>query len=437
MADLKYLARLIFQETLAGINIPAAMQRKVRVAGTMLHCGEVTLDLRSFSQTRVLAIGKAAHAMLEGLRYTLPASLKFDGVASAPTPPAHPLPGIKYFVGGHPIPNEDSWVSAEAVLSLLAQCDESALVFFLLSGGGSALSELPLDSRLTLQDVQQFYRTLVTCGAPIASMNAVRKHFSAVKGGRLAAAAGRATKITLAVTDVPADQESALASGPSLPDPSTTADVERVLAEFQMLDKFPPSVRRCVEEGKIDETPKEWDPAFAKAHFVLVLGMDDLFHRAHFASEAKGFWTCCDNSTDDWPVEKAAEDLLGQLRALQAANPSRRVAIIADGEVSSPVTGNGIGGRNSAFVLACVENIVGRRVAVLSAGTDGIDGNSPAAGAVADGETLARAMSVGLDPGEAFRRSDAFTFFARLNDAIVTGPTGNNLRDLRILLSEP
>ena len=437
MADLKHLARLIFQETLAAIDIPAVMQRKVRVAGTMLHCGEIAVDLRLFSKIRVVAIGKAAHAMLEGLRSTLPLDFKFEGVASAPTAPAHALPGIKYFVGGHPIPNADSWNSAAAILSLLASCDESTLVFFLLSGGGSALSELPLDSRLTLEDVQQFYRTLVTCGAPIAAINAVRKHFSAVKGGRLAAAAGRATKITLAVTDVPADQESALASGPSLPDPSTTAEVERVFAEFTILQQFPPALRRCVDEGKIRETPKETDSVFANAYFVLLLGMDDLFHPAHFASEAKGFFTCCDNSTDDWPVEKAAEDLLSQLGAMQAANPSRRVAIIADGEVSSPVTGHGIGGRNSAFVLACVENIVGRRVAVLSAGTDGIDGNSPAAGAVADGETLARAMSVGLNPGDAFRRSDAFTFFARLDDAIVTGPTGNNLRDLRILLSEP
>jgi hydroxypyruvate reductase len=437
MADLKHLARQIFHETLAAINIPAVMQRKVRVEGSLLRCGDLTIDLRAFSKIRVVAIGKAAHAMLDGLRSTLLPELKFEGVASAPTPPPQPLPGIQYFVGGHPIPNAESWKAAEAILQLLATCDETTLVFFLLSGGGSALTELPLDSRLTLQDIQQFYRTLVTCGAPIAAMNAVRKHISAVKGGRLATAAERAKKITLAVTDVPADQESALASGPSLPDPTTTADVERILAEFKMLEQFPESLRRCVEEGKISETPKADDPAFANAHFMLLLGMDDLFHPAHFYSEAKGFFTCCDNTTDDWPVEKAAEYLLAQLAALQTANPGRPVALIADGEVSSPVTGGGIGGRNSAFVLACVENIAGRRVAVLSAGTDGIDGNSPAAGAVADGETLDRAMQAGLLTLDAFQRSDAFTFFAGLNDAIITGPTGNNLRDLRILLSEP
>ncbi len=165
--------------------------------------------------------------------------------------------------------------------------------------------------------------------------------------------------------------------------------------------------------------------------------MDDLFHPAHHAAEAKGFIACCDNTTDDWPVERAAEYLLEQLEELRKTHAGQRVALIADGEVSSPVTGNGIGGRNSAFVLACVEQIAGKKMAVLSAGTDGIDGNSPAAGAVADGETLELARAIGLDPAEVSRRSDAFAFFSRFEDVIVTGPTGNNLRDLRILIAEP
>lgn len=185
------------------------------------------------------------------------------------------------------------------------------------------------------------------------------------------------------------------------------------------------------------ETPKPSDPAFKSAHFLLLLGMDDLFHAAHQVTEAHGYFCCCDNSTDEWPVERAADSLLGQLDSLQHENPRRRVAMIADGELSSPVHGSGIGGRNSAFVLACVEKIAGSRITVLSAGTDGIDGNSPAAGAVADGETLACAQSLGLDCAAAFRSSDAYSFFERLDDAVITGPTGNNLRDLRILLSEP
>jgi hydroxypyruvate reductase len=344
---------------------------------------------------------------------------------------------VTYFVGGHPTPDMQSWKAAETILEFLKPCDEKVLVLFLLSGGGSALVELPLDSRQTLEDVRQLHRALVTCGAPIEAMNTVRKHVSAVKGGRLAAAAGRATKITLAVSDVPVGKESALASGPTLPDPTTIADVRRVMEEFSLREKLPAKLLQWIDEGKMPETPKKGDAAFANAHFSLLLGLDDLFHPAHHATGAKGFLACCDNTTDDWPVEKAAEYLLEQLALLRKGNPAQRVAVIADGEVSSPVRGRGVGGRNAAFVLACVKKIAGKKIAVLSAGTDGVDGNSPAAGAVADGETFERGQAIGLNARYMFRESDSYSYFARLGDAIITGPTGNNLRDLRILLAEP
>ena len=437
MPQLKEQALQIFHETLAAIDIPATMQRKLQRKGTVLLCGGTKIDLRHFEKLRVVAIGKAAHAMVEGLRLVLAPFLRIEGVVSAPTAARRPLAGMKYFVSGHPLPNTESWKAAEAILALLKKCDEKTLVFFLLSGGGSALVELPLDSGQTLEDVQQTYGALVTCGAPIEAINTVRKHISAVKGGRLAVAAHNATKVTLAVSDVPVEKESALASGPTLPDPATVEDAKRIIAEYSLYDKFPPSLRRWLDEGKMPETPKTGAAAFRNSHFFLLLGMDDLFHPAHHAAEAKGFVACCDNTSDDWPVEKAAAFLLEQLEALRKTHVGQRVALIADGEVSSPVTGDGIGGRNSAFVLACVERIAGKNIAVLSTGTDGIDGNSPAAGAVADGQTLMRAQAAGLDPADAFRRSDAFTFFSSLDDAIVTGPMGNNLRDLRILLAEP
>jgi hydroxypyruvate reductase len=437
MPQLKQLARQIFHETLAAIDIPTTMQRKLQRKGTLLVCHETRIDLRNFEKLRVVAIGKAAHAMLEGLALVLAPFVRLEGVVSAPTAARRPLAGMKYFVAGHPVPNAESWKAAEAILALLKKCDEKTLIFFLLSGGGSALVELPLDPALTLEDVQKMHLALVTCGAPIDDINTVRKHFSAVKGGRLAAAAHNATKVTLAVSDVPAGKESALASGPTLADPTTVADTKRIIAEHSLYDRFPPPLRHRLEEGKMPETPKADAAAFGNSHFLLLLGMDDLFHPAHHAAESKGFIACCDNTTDDWPVEKAAEYLLEQLDALRKTHAGQRVALIADGEVSSPVTGNGIGGRNSAFALACVEKIAGKKIAVLSGGTDGIDGNSPAAGAVADGETLTRARAMGLEPADAFRRSDAFTFFSALEDAIVTGPTGNNLRDLRILIAEP
>jgi len=439
MTSTKQLARQIFLHTLESIDIPAVMQRKLTLTrdGSRLVLAEASVDLAGASCILIVAVGKAAHAMVTGLVGLLPPGTKFRGVVAAPTKPVAPIPGLEYFVAGHPIPNRDSWRAAEAILELLKQCDERTVVFFLLSGGGSALVELPLAPSLKLKDVQEASHALVTCGAPIDTMNTVRRHLSAIKGGRLALAAGLARKITLAVTDVPAGKEAALASGPSVPDPTTIADVHRILDEYKLLDRFPLPLSHWIDAGEMPETPKPGHPAFSDAHFQLLLGLDDLFHAAHHAVEAHGYVSCCDNSTDDWPVEKAATYLLAQLESWQRENPGRRVAVIADGEVSSPVTGTGTGGRNAAFVLACVEKIAGGKITVLSAGTDGIDGNSPAAGAVADGQSLARAQALGLDPSKSFRGSDAYTFFSRLDDAIVTGPTGNNLRDLRVLLAEP
>jgi glycerate 2-kinase len=433
----KQLAREIFRGTLAALDIPRMMELKLTLAGSILALEDAAIDLSVFSCVYVVAIGKAAHAMAAGLRSLLPDSFEFKGVVAAPTNPEAPIPGLQYIVAGHPSPNEDSWRSAEAILSLLRGADERCVVFFLLSGGGSALTELPIVPGMRLEDLQAANHALVTCGAPIEAMNTVRRHLSAVKGGRLALAAARATKVTLAVTDVPVGKEHALASGPTVPDPSTIADANRIVEQYGLRNKFPGVLVRWLDEGKMPETPKPGDPAFRSAHFQLLLGMHDLFHAAHHASEARGYITCCDNSTDDWPVEKAADALLKKLEEWGAENPGERVALIADGELSSPVTGNGLGGRNSAFVLSCVEKIAGRKITVLSAGTDGMDGNSPAAGAVADGETLARAKALGIDPAEASRQSDAYNFFAKLDDAILTGPTGNNLRDLRILLADP
>lgn len=437
MPPAKQLLREIFRQTLSSIDIPSVMQRKLQCDRSRLILPSGFVDVVDISRVVIIAIGKAAHAMAAGFIPFAPPHATLQGVVAAPTEPAAPLPGIDYFVAGHPIPNEDSMRPAAAILNLLSICDQHTLVVFLLSGGGSALVDIPLEPVSALEDIRTVHHLLVTCGAPIDAMNTVRRHLSAVKGGRLAVAAGAAQKITLAVTDVPLGKEAALASGPSVPDPTTIADVHRVFAQYELLPQFPPAFRQWIEGGLMPETPKPGHPAFANAHFELLLGMDDLFHAAHHAVEAHGYVTFCDNSTDDWPVERAAENLLSQLEAWRRENHGQRVAVIADGEVSSPVTGMGIGGRNSAFVLACVKKIAGQKMAVLSAGTDGVDGNSPAAGAVADGETLARAKSLGLDPRSAFENSDAYTFFSTLDDAIVIGPTGNNLRDLRVLIADP
>jgi len=437
MSDLKAIARHIFHETLAAIDVADSTRAALDRAGTACCVGDCRFDLRDFSELRILAIGKAGAAMASGLLAALPREINPTGLLVVPAKPENEVRGLRTIVAGHPVPNEASFEAARAALEILSACTERSLVFFLLSGGGSALMEKPFFADVTLADSQTLNKVLVTCGAPIDEINAVRKHLSAVKGGRLAAAAPSALKITLGVSDVPPGRESALASGPTLPDPTRASDVVRVAKQYGIMAKLPAGILRRVEAGELPETPKEGDAAFRRAHFQLVLGMTQMFHHAHCFAEARHCMTICDNTTDDWPLEKARDFLLEQLDALQAQDPGRRVCVIADGEVLSPVTGDGVGGRNSAFVLSCVERIAGRRVAVLSAGTDGIDGNSPAAGAVADGSTLERAREAGLDPRNCFQRSDAYTFFSRLGDAIETGPTGNNLRDLRILIAEP
>jgi hydroxypyruvate reductase len=371
--------------------------------------------------------------MAEGLSAILPPEFRADGILVVPTPPPRDLPGWVTFIGGHPVPNAQSFDAGRTILDRLSLCGEQSLIFFLISGGGSALVEQPLDPSVTLADFQQLNAALVTCGAPIEEINTVRKHLSATKGGRLAAAAARSMKLTYAVSDVPQGHESALASGPTLPDPTTVADCERIAKNYGLLQKFPASIRTVFEHHRLRETPKEGDPAFARARFHMLLGEHELLHAAHHACEAEGFACVCDTSADNWPLEKAADHLLALVESQKKANPGRAVAILAGGEVLSPVRGTGVGGRNSAFVLACVPKIAGKGITVLSVGTDGIDGNSPAAGAVADGESIAQARAAGLDPADFLRRSDAYNFFARLGDAIVTGPTGNNLRDLRIL----
>jgi hydroxypyruvate reductase len=436
-SNAKQLAHRIFLRTLDAVSPRLAIERCLSVSGHALSCSGRSYDLRRFPDLRILAVGKAAHGMLGGLAAILPHGTKLSGVVSAPTAPTIDHPGFQYFLSGHPQPNEHSLLAGAAALHLVRNSSPKTLVIVLLSGGGSALMESPLLTSLSLPDIQLVNRWLVTCGASIHEINTVRRHLSAVKGGRVAEAAHPATIITLAISDVPVGRESALASGPTLPDPTTCADALNVMAKYHLFDRLPQALRSWIDRGSMPETPKVSDPVFAKNQFALILGMHELFHAAHRFSEAENCLACCDNSTDDWPVQKATDVLLAQLQQLQADNPHQPVALIADGELSSVVTGGGLGGRNSAFVLCCVEKIAGKPIVVLSAGTDGIDGNSPAAGAVADGQTLARAQHAGLDPKDFFERSDSFRFFDALGDTIVTGPTGNNLRDLRLLISFP
>jgi glycerate 2-kinase len=425
--EMRALARQIFGRALAASGIEKAFQRQVECNRGVLRIGNDLYDLNSYSRIFVTAIGKAAHSMVEALQQR--AGDRFEGIVAGSTAPASQLRGFRYFQGGHPMPNAESVRAAGAMLKSLNILDDSALAIFLISGGGSAIAERPLDDEISLDDLITTYRALVHGGLPIHQINTIRKHLSAIKGGRLAQAASPAKQVSILVSDVPDTTPDALASGPTMPDSTTIADCYAIVEKYDLLPQFPASVRDLFDRHALEETPKQDDSIFANARWCTVLSNETVIAEASKAAAAAGFAVEVDNSCDDWDYDHAADYLLGRVRELQ--QKVSRVCLISGGEVTVTVKNGGVGGRNQQFALACATKIAGENIAVLSAGTDGIDGNSPATGAVVDGTTLQRAANA----DKHLAAFDAYPYFDHLEDAIITGPTGNNLRDLRLLLA--
>lgn len=425
-------ARDIFLHALAECSIPAAFQRHVNYDRGVLRICEDLYDLNAYNRVLVVAFGKAAHPMAEALQNEIGAGAT-GMVASSVAPPAQ-LPGMRYFQGGHPLPNAESLRAADAILRALHARTARSLVLYLVSGGGSSIVERPVDDDISLDDLLTTYHALVHSGAPIAEINAIRKHISAVKGGRMAKMASPAQQVSILVSDVPEGKLDALASGPTMPDTTTAEECYEIVRRYKLLEQFPPSVRELFTRHALEETPKPDDPAFHRGRWWPVLSNSVAQKAAGARAAMAGFAAEAENSVDDWDYAKAADYLLARLRKLRAG--VSQACLISGGEVTVKVTGKpGTGGRNQQFALYCARKIAGERIAVLSAGTDGIDGNSTAAGAVADGATLERAAALGLDPARALASFDATPFFDKLGDLVTTGPTGNNVRDLRILLA--
>jgi glycerate 2-kinase len=418
--------RGIFLHALSEIGIDKAFQRNVEYSRGVLRIGQDLMPIGSYGRITVIAIGKAAHSMAQALNEEMGPQA---GIIATPNASEVMLPGFSYFIGGHPLPNSESVKAARSVLRTLEGRKENDLVIYLLSGGGSAILESPLDEEISLEDLVATYRVLVHSGATIAEINTIRKHLSAVKGGRLARAAYPAQQVSIMVSDVPENALDSLASGPTMPDPSTEADCYRIVEKYKMTAQFPPVVREIVEKKQLEETPKLGDAAFVRARWWPILSSAAAEKAAAEAASRAGFAVEIDHACDDWEYTKAADYLLGRLRELRKG--VSRACLISGGEVTVAVPPDaGIGGRNQHFALYCAEKIAGESVCVLSAGTDGVDGNSPAAGAVVDGTTMARANG---DAAAAMQRFNAFPLFEKLGDAVVTGPTGNNVRDLRVL----
>ncbi|MGA2634173.1 MAG: DUF4147 domain-containing protein [Terracidiphilus sp.] len=471
-------ATKIFTGAVAACNIESAFDRRIRFEGDTMHrlipdgSGPATINLSSYKRIFVVALGKAAGPMLETLLNRMKRRQGLRGVCCWNQLPKSRNWRIRYFEGGHPVPNEDSFAAARATLALLKKAKKDTLIFFLISGGGSAMFDLPLDPQITLDDTVAFHQLLLGSGAPISEVNTLRKHFSAVKGGRLAMAAPEAAKVSLLLPDVPLRSLDALSSGPSSPDHSTVAEVRELLAKYELAEKLPSSVRAFFERGDLPESPgnKGWlpsyspffprlpkaeaalarrvtaaatmsgeDEAFRDSVFEILLSSHDLVENARALAEKAGYYTAVDNSCDDWDYADAARYLMERFHSLRAAHP--RLCLISVGEVTVKIDRTpGAGGRNQQFVMACaleLEQHLGERLTVLSAGSDGIDGNTRSAGAIADPTTVARAHTFGFHLKESLAAFNACPMFTALGDAVVTGPTGHNLRDLRLLIAEP
>ncbi len=430
--SMRSAAREIFLHALSEASIEKAFDRHVHYQRGVLRVCDDLYDLSSYSRTVCISFGKAAHRMAEILARQVGTTV--EGIVVDPNRHPYQLPGYRYFAGGHPQPNEESVRGAEAILKTLGALSQQSLAIFLVSGGGSAAVEKPVDSEISLPDLVATYKALVNSGAPIAQINAVRKHLSAVKGGRMAQAAQGAQQVSILVSDVPENALDSLSSGPTMPDSTTAEDCYRIVHEHNMLPDFPASVRELFERRALEETPKRDHAAFVRSRWWKLLSNETAEKAAAAAASKHGFAVEIDHSCDDWDYALAADYLLDRLRTLRRG--VARACIVSGGEITVKVPLNaGTGGRNQHFALCCAQKIAGENITVLSAGTDGIDGVSPAAGAVADGTTLERAQKAALDTAAHFNGFNSFPLFEKLGDAIQTGPTGNNVRDLRVLLA--
>ena len=468
-------ATAIFTGALDACSIESAFDRRIRFEGNVLKrllpdgSGPETINLANYKRIFVIALGKAAVPMLDTLLDRMKRRKGMRGICCANQLPKTRNWRFRYFIGGHPLPNEDSFEAARAALTLLKKARKDTLVFFLISGGGSAMFDLPLDPHISLEDTIAFHEALLGCGAPINEINTLRKHFSVVKAGRLALAAPDSQKISLLLPDVPLRTLDALASGPTSPDHTTVGDVRDLISRYGLEMKFPRSVREFFDRDDLPESPGSkvrrppfvprmpWsdppkparratsaaalsgeDEAFRDSVYEVLLSSHDLVENARTLAAKMGYFVAVDNSCDDWDYADAARYLLERFHLLRKSHP--RLCLLSGGEVTVTLSRSpGAGGRNQQFALACALELAkndGKRLTVLSAGSDGIDGNTRSAGAIADPTTVARARAFGFDPDASLADFNACPLFTSLGDSVVTGPTGQNLRDLRVLIAD-
>ena len=397
-------ARLIFDHALSSVDSRPAVSQAVN---------QLNITSRPIYS---IAIGKAATSMALGLDDALGERLT-AGVIVSSTP--HKSTNWKSFIGGHPLPNEASLAAARAASALIDRAnEENAIVIFLISGGGSAMIEWPVSDDISLRDLRAANQDLISCGASIAEVNAVRRAFSAVKGGGLARRSPRAQMFTLIVSDTNPGDEASVASGPTLAAPPDAPNAIEVVEHYGLDTILPQSIMNAIRQDRTSREPID-------ASHVVLLDNRTATRAAQQKAVELGYNCSVLDHINEQSIKEGCDLLL-----------AGTCSAISGGEFSCPVRGDGLGGRNLETALRCAIALDNQpsHTLILSAGTDGIDGNSPAAGAIADETTIQRARNLNLDAEQYLARSDSYSFFEQLNALIVTGPTGTNVRDLRILL---
>ena len=431
-------ARVIFQSGLQAVAPGAAIKKCCHLDGEILTVDGRNYDLAQFGRIIVLGAGKAGASMAKAIEEILGDRVS-EGIVTVKYGHLDTLQKIKTCEAAHPVPDENGHIAARAIYDLASSADEKTLVICLISGGGSALMPLPVDG-VTLADKGETTKVLLACGATIHEVNAVRKHLSVIKGGGLARAVYPAPLITLILSDVVGDDLDSIASGPCVPDSRTFLDCMTIFKKYSIDDQIPASVLRYIQSGvagTVPETPKAGQDFFARTQNVIVGSNFNALIKAKEKAEELGYNTILLSSLLEGETRQVAALHMAIAReiGLHGYPVAKPACLLSGGETTVTVKGSGKGGRNQEFVLAAalamkeMEDFV-----VLSAGTDGTDGPTDAAGAFADSGTLQRAAENGLDAQEYLENNDSYHFFETLNDLYKTGPTNTNVMDLRIIL---
>jgi hydroxypyruvate reductase len=382
---------------------------------------------------RIVAVGKAAASMAAAAAARLGAAIT-DGVLIAPDPVTIDAP-IRCFAGGHPVPNERGAAGARAIEQLARDCDAGDTLLCLVSGGASSLMTLPAEP-ISVDDMASTTSVLLRSGATIQELNCVRKHLDRLKGGRLAAIAFPARTVALVLSDVVGDDLATIASGPTVPDPSTIDDAIAVLNSRHIWDQVPAAVRDHLA-GHRDESPKAGDARLALAESRVVGSNVTATDAACAQARAMGYAARVVTTSLTGEASDVGAMIVGRAREVCAAEQTA-VALIYGGEPTVTVRGPGKGGRNQELVLGSAIAMDGvADMAVASLGTDGIDGPTDVAGAAADGGTVARARAMNLDPADALAANDSYRFWKALGSLVRTGPTGTNVMDIVVVLARP